>query len=1758
MAVGRISGPLLKANLLRNGVNLAFETDLLYLDVVNGRIGIKTASPTHDLTINGTTRTTNLDVTTQTDIATFTISGDTISSSSGTINIEPSGTSPVVYQAKIVTGDLQISTNVIETTATDQDLEIRTVGTGEVKIYSNVFVDGNLHATGTITADGDITIGNSDVDDNVVFNADIASNIVPNLDSTYDLGTDPSTGGKEWKNGYLKNVFSTSIITDTAVVNGIVLEQPQGNTIYVAVNGNDDNAGVHQNDPLATVKSALTQAEAGDTIYIYPGTYTEQFPLTVPVGVTVRGAGIRAVKIVPTTATRYNDAFLMNGETTVEDLTVADFFSGGNYFTVTAASAGSTTINVGTAPFEHTYVSGGAITIDATSYTITNAVYTHTTGILVLTHTGGTATLGSNVFVSNLTFSCAGDTRVFPDNGYGFRFATDLTVTSRSPYVRNISVLTKGSVTSLEDPLGFDAGNAGKGAYIDGAYATSVSKEASMLFHSVTFITPGINSLVATNGVRIEWLNSFIYYANEGFNAFASAHGFAQQGKTRLRIDERLGTWNTGDTLYYYDVDGTTVLASGTIETITGNYVVLTGQCTGFETLTDRAGKIASISGNAKLSTAAQKFGSSSLVLDGVGDYITYASQPDFNFGTDDFTVEFFWRPTSLGVAQVLLDCRTAATDTALYLEMNAAGNIRFYVSGAYRITSSVACTAGTFNHIALFRVGGITKLAVNGTITPTTWTDATNYPARPVRLGASWTGGAPSTGYIDEVRIVKGAAKYTTSVTVPTSAFLSDSATVLLLHLNGANNSTIILDDGITYQDIRTSGGTAKLITFADYSDFGAEIRSIGSACVYGNYGFVGDGQGVVAYLISHNFAYIGSGKLASNDPNDRIPANEVVETNNARIYYTSVDNEGNFKVGDSFFVNQKTGDVLFNGTNTNITSATGVTFSDGTNTTVITPTAINTGNIQISGNTVESVTGDVNLLSASGNINLQNNTNISGNLDVSGDITIGGNITIGNQATDTVEFVGKVNSDIVPDTNDAHNLGSITPAELRWKNVYLNRAEIDGLVIDSNTIETTVGNDDLILTANGTGRIYVPNNDVEIDQNLTVNGTVTSNSLEVITTITADKFAVTDIEITDNYITTTVADSDLELLANGTGRIYVPSNDVVIENDLTVNGTTNLTDVNIGTALVPNTVTHIGGVTQTGDVEQTGDYTLTGNLTVQGTTADLSDIRISTNTITTIGTDLDLEISANGTGKVLIPSNDVEIGQDLIVNGVATLNSLEVTTTVTSDKFTTGDIEIDNNYITTTVTDSDLELSANGTGRIYVPSNDVQLDQNLTVDGTSTLGNVNIGTILVPKTITHVGTFTHTGDVNQTGDYELTGNLTVQGTTAQFKDIKLLNNLITTTLTNSNLELEANGTGKIYVPSNDVLIDQNLTVTTDFTVSTGTTYLKDTEVTGTITQTGDIDQTGDFTTSGNTEVTGNITGTGYLQLSNIRIEGNTVSTTVTDSDLQLTANGTGNVIFEGFKFQDNNIQSVVTDSDLIFTPQGTGSVVVNSNQSLVLPVGTTGQRPGISVRTPGMIRFNSELEQYEGWTGSYWLKLSGVQDLDGNTKITAELTPGANDNTIRFYVNGDVKATIDSTKLYASKFNTNNLDIYDNNITTLAPNTDINLTTSGTGGIRLGNHRFNNNSITNVSSNAVTEFVQTGNGYVKISGKNGVVLPSGDTANDRPLAVELGLTRWNTDTQVLEIYNGVQWTSVAGSAGGVTYEEAENIGIVSAILFG
>jgi len=183
MAVGRISGQLLKDNLLRDGTNLRFENDLIYLlvsdaDGDNHKVGIKTANPAYTLDVNGTTRSTN-------------ILGTTFE-----------------------VGDIHIENNVINSTAGALIFEAATIN-DEIRFNNNVLINGNLHATGAITADGNLTLGDSNTD-NVVFGADINSNIIPNITDTYDLGT----ANKRWRTSYQQNLWVGDIyISEDTIYN---------------------------------------------------------------------------------------------------------------------------------------------------------------------------------------------------------------------------------------------------------------------------------------------------------------------------------------------------------------------------------------------------------------------------------------------------------------------------------------------------------------------------------------------------------------------------------------------------------------------------------------------------------------------------------------------------------------------------------------------------------------------------------------------------------------------------------------------------------------------------------------------------------------------------------------------------------------------------------------------------------------------------------------------------------------------------------------------------------------------------------------------------------------------------------------------------------------------------------------------------------------------------------------------------------------------------------------------------------------------------------------------------------------------------------------------------------------------------------------------------------------------------------------------------------------------------------------------------
>lgn len=1528
--VGRISGPLLEANLIRNGVDLAFRNDLdttqlLYLNVNDGKISVNYESqPSYEIQIVGTTKTTDL-IADYANISNFTINNSTISAVVGDINLDAA--EAIVIPA-LDNGTLFIDGNFISSSSSNANIDLMPHGTGVTEIYDNLHVLENASVTGNVTLNGSINLGDADTD-NITFSAEITSDIIPDQSGVFDLGS----ATRRWQNLYTNLLNGQAISTGSISVGLIDYTLPMGNIFYVDPNGTDSNKGDHMLAPVASIRRALELADASVSgpvvIYINSGDYEEETPLVVPSNVSIIGADIRNVKIFPTSYTLSEDVFHLNGETTISNLTIKNFYYNDN-------------------------------------------------------------------------------------KGYAFRFAPNAVITSRSPYIQDVTVITQGSNTTPEDPRGFDSADAGRGAYIDGAELNSSSVDASMLFHSCTFITPNADTIVMTNGVRVEWLNSFTYFANRGLYAFNNSTG---------RVSN----------------DGSTV--------------------------------------------------------------------------------------------------------------------------------------------------------------------------------------------------------------------------------------------------------------------NYGAEIRSIGSANVYGNYGAVADGSDTLMYLIQHNFAYVGSGKDSTNDNGLSIQANEVVEENGGQIHYVTTDHTGAFRIGDNFFIDFETGSTSVDLSSLTADSLNGLVITTGADTTFITGEKIETGNIKISENTIETLAGDLNLDTATGEIDLNDNTNVSGNLDITGNLTFGGNLSLlGNQTTDTIKFNVDLDQDLNPNTDSTFTLGSVSK---QWINAWLSRlesgnvsifdnvittdvsnaslelraagsgevifnetttisndltvsgqltsdagitingnllqdggtvqdgsftlvgnlqvdadvefnssVELEEILINDNVITTTTSNADLELRANGTGKVLLPNNNVRIQNNLSAGDTDTSSNVNVNLQTEFNIADVSTVRITQNYITTNESNADLELRATGSttapgdldfryvedefyffiearsqgnatdyyvgynfgtteykrpsaigfstsgpvtwfvestwtyfdhngnryyrgdlvtqvvhdvgppllyrryyfinrnnerlpdvvvpaGDISVLSNNVELSQDLIVSGLTTLQETSI-----TGNLTHLGNRTQTGNYAQTGDAYITGDL-LTDRRVQFEDIEIDGNVITTTLSNSDLELRASGTGEVVL-DNDVRVSNNLFAASITAGNiNIDQDLVLDEIEIPPSIIRINDNYITTKISNADLDLRANGNGVVIIPSNNVVLEQNLTVNRNTDIDDLTIN-----------GTLTQTGNTAKTGNISLTGNVTfsslILDRALDFDDIRIAGNVLETTLSNSSLELKANGSGQVIFNDN-LVIDQNL--------DTGTLNVSSIS----------IDDSISFE---------------EIELStDIQFFDNVITTTNSNSNLELGANGTGSIYLQNLEFTGNTVKT--SASNIII--DASDNLILNSTGAIQLPKGTTSQRKN----TLGDIRFNTTNNVFEA-TGSGVVTFGGVYSSDRRTSVLAHPT----NNTINFTVNNVAVGSIAAAGITLHGLSVDDISINSNTIQTTVSNSDLELRTDGTGELVIDDISFVDNEIKNGGNNLI--FYSTDFGHYKIGGTYGTVVPSGNNNTDRPVSPPLGDTRWNTTDEILETWDGSQYISAAGTSTAISEEDFNNLLFEYTLIFG
>jgi len=574
-----------------------------------------------------------------------------------------------------------------------------------------------------------------------------------------------------------------------------------------------------------------------------------------------------------------------------------------------------------------------------------------------------------------------------------------------------------------------------------------------------------------------------------------------------------------------------------------------------------------------------------------------------------------------------------------------------------------------------------------------------------------------------------------------------------------------------------------------------------------------------------------------------------------------------------------------------------------------------------------------------------------------------------------------------------------------------------------NSGTEPVNLNNGGLLLSVGPTGNVSITG-DLEVKGgDLTTNQT-TFNLVNATATTVNFAGAATTIQIGAASGTTTVNNNltvDLDLAVNG-GDLTTDQTtfNLINATATTVNFAGAATDIIIGATTGSTTIRNTIVVLD-GDLQVKG-----GDLTTDQTTFNL--LNATATTVNFAGAATDIQIgAATGTTNV---NNNLVVDLDLQVKG--------------------GDLTTDQsifNLLNTTATTINLGGDAT-TIEIGASTGTTNVNNNLVVDGDLQVKGGDLTTNqttfnLVNATATTVN-FAGAADVivigsgnsNTTFNKDITvlGNLTVSGTTTTInvEEILLADNVITlnsnyvgtTPTENSGLEINRGDLADaklIWDELNDRWTLDNATGTLYIIHHTGRDVALGTETSGNYVAT--IAGTTNQITVANS---GTETAAVVLSLPQDIHSGASpqfVNTTLTGD---LAVNG-GDITTTSTTFALVNANATTVNfagaATAINIGAATGTVTINntatvfnSTSHVVLPVGTTAQRPDPAV--VGAVRYNTELQTFEGYT-SAWGSLGGVKDVNGDTYIIPELSPGSNEDTLYFYTNGVNTARLTQTSL-------------------------------------------------------------------------------------------------------------------------------------------
>jgi hypothetical protein len=185
--------------------------------------------------------------------------------------------------------------------------------------------------------------------------------------------------------------------------------------------------------------------------------------------------------------------------------------------------------------------------------------------------------------------------------------------------------------------------------------------------------------------------------------------------------------------------------------------------------------------------------------------YLTIPASSNFTFGSNNFAVDFWWKPNSLprsGNVMVFFGVYQNSSNyynLQIYSPSTGTYQLQFNVDNAGSWTSviseNVSLSTGTIYHIEIDRNRNAWYLFQNGTLLGS----ASSSISMPTLTGTfeidGQNGGSYMDGWLKEFRVSNGIARHTSNFTPPTAEYTPDQYTVLLLHMDGTNGSTMFTD---------------------------------------------------------------------------------------------------------------------------------------------------------------------------------------------------------------------------------------------------------------------------------------------------------------------------------------------------------------------------------------------------------------------------------------------------------------------------------------------------------------------------------------------------------------------------------------------------------------------------------------------------------------------------------------------------------------------------------------------------------------------------------------------------------------------------------------------------------------------------------------------------------------------------------------------------------------------------------------------------